>query len=293
MRHQRKRIVMAILIPVLVYALYAGVMYGGQLSILFPGASSRHHAFQGALPPNAALVEIPVSFGKLRAIYLRSPSVATPGPAIIFAHGNFDRARDYAQVFQPLVERGIAVLALEYPGYDGADGRPDANTLGEAASSAYDWLARQPQVDPARIVGMGYSMGGGVIAELSRHRALCALALLSTYTSIADVAHRYGLPSFLARLPYDNVARVRAFAGPVFIEHGRRDRLIPFVSAQILAHAATHATFVALDCGHDTCDFAKTVFASRLPAWLADNGISTQADRRIISAAEPALGATR
>jgi len=264
---------MLFLIPAIAYALYAGGMYAEQMRIFFPGASDQHHAFEGDLPPGTSLVEIPVSFGKVRAIYSAPDGSARSFPAIIYTHGNFDRARDYAGTFRPLAERGIGVLALEFPGYDGADGAPDFATLSEATTAAYDWLAHAPGVDPARIAAMGYSIGGGVIADLSRQRKLRALILISTYTSVGDMAHRYLLPGFLARLPYDTLARVLDFEGPVLVVHGKRDRVIPFAAGQRLAQAAKHGVFLPFDCGHDDCGLAANVFATRLPEWLVANGI--------------------
>src|SRR5262249_9697200 len=125
----------------------------------------------------------------------------------------------------------------------------------------------------ARIAAMGYSIGGGVAADLSRQRKLCALILISTYTSIADMAHRYALPGFLARLPYDTLARVRDFDGPVMVVHGIRDKVVPFAAGQTLTRQARRGTFVQLDCGHDDCGLAVNVFDTRLPDWLEGNGI--------------------
>jgi hypothetical protein len=42
---------------VLLYPLYAGVMFGMQGRILFPASSGKHHAFQEPLPAGGELVE--------------------------------------------------------------------------------------------------------------------------------------------------------------------------------------------------------------------------------------------
>ncbi len=255
-------------IPVAVYALYAGVMYNRQLQFLFPGTTEQHHPFITKLPEGAEEVEVPTSFGKARFVYLHAHG-ATKSPAIIFAHGNFDRATDFVEGLAPLAEHGIAVASLEYPGYDGADGKPSFDSLSEAATVAYDWLAQRPEIDATRMVGVGYSMGGGMIGELSKRRPLAALALLSTYTSIADMANRFALPSVLVRIPFDNAARVAEFKGPVLIQHGRRDTVIPFrYGEKLAAIAGNRGTFLPMDCGHAGCDFAKTIFRSTLYDWL-------------------------
>jgi fermentation-respiration switch protein FrsA (DUF1100 family) len=261
-------------LPLLVlYPIYAGVMFGKQTQILFPASSSAHHAFQTPLPEGGELVEIPASFGKVRAVYWRASDGAERGPALLYVHGNFELIQDSFTLIQPLVKQGISVLQLEFPGYDGADGQPSFAAINEAASSTFDWLARRPEIDSARIVVMGYSIGGGGAAELTRQRAPSALILLSTYTKMEDLAHRYLLPGFLVRYPYDTVARVREFAGPVFVEHGRHDGVIPYAWGRQIAAAAQHGEFVTLECGHADCRFDRSLFAERLPRWLAANGI--------------------
>jgi uncharacterized protein len=254
---------------VLLYPLYGGVMYAKQEAVLFPAASTDHHALQVALPANAELVELPAAFGKVRATFLRAKPDGTPQPAILYLHGNFERIEDSFNLLQPLVAAGVSVLQLEYPGYGGADGEPNHADLAEAADVAYDWLAFQRDVDAQRIVVMGYSIGGGIAAELTARRRVPGLVLLSTYTSMEAIAHRYLLPGFLVRYPYDTLASLRTYSGPVFIEHGRRDKVIPFAMGEALASTAgARGQFVPLDCGHDDCHFDRNLFNERLPAWL-------------------------
>ncbi|HEY0231112.1 MAG TPA: hypothetical protein VGC55_07665 [Dokdonella sp.] len=265
----------------LLYALYVGVMYAKQATILFPGASPQRHAFAGRVPPGAELVELPVSFGKARAIFWRAGSAATPAPAIWFAHGNYETVETSFELVQPLVARGIAVLQLEFPGYDGADGMPTADTIAEAAGATWNWLAQRSDVDATRLVAMGYSVGGGPAAEIAAQRHARALVLLSTYSSLADMANHLWLPGSILDLRYDNVARVRAFDGPVFVEHGRHDEVIPFRFGERTAAARPGIEFLALDCGHADCHFDRSVFAAPLPDWLTASGV-------IASSATPA-----
>jgi pimeloyl-ACP methyl ester carboxylesterase len=255
------------------YPLYAAVMFAAQAQILFPAASSTHHPLSVQLPATGTLVEIPASFGRIRAFYQPARTRAKTAPAIVYTHGNFECMEESFALVHPLAEAGIGVLQLEFPGFCGADGEASFSAIAEAGNLAYDWLARRPEVDASRIVAMGYSVGGGAAGELTRHRPVRALILLSTYTSIVDMAHRYLLPGFLVRYPYDNLRRVREFAGPVFLEHGRRDPVIPFDMGEQLARSRPENEFAALDCGHDDCHFDRSLFASRIPAWLAATGL--------------------
>ena len=267
-RRSRKILAVLIAVPVVLYAIYAGVMYDRQLQFLFPGTTEQHHPYLTRLPPDVEEVEVPASYGNARFVYLHARGAAK-APAVIFAHGNFDRAADFVDGLKALADRGIAVASIEYPGYDGADGKPTFDSLNEAATAVFDELAKRAEIDAARIIGVGYSMGGGIIAELSRRRPLAALVLLSTYTSIADMANRFALPSLLVRIPFDNAARVAEFKGPILIQHGRTDSVIPFAYGEKLV-AASHgrATFLPMDCGHASCDFARTIFHTTLYDWL-------------------------
>jgi pimeloyl-ACP methyl ester carboxylesterase len=258
----------AIILTLLLYSLYAGTMYVKQATILFPAASAHHYPLE-RIPPGAALVEIPVSFGRARAVYWAPTDAKTPGPAIWFAHGNYETIENSFALVQPLVRHGIAILQFEYPGYGGADGVPQFDTIGEAADATWDWLAQRPEVDRTRMVAMGYSLGGGPASELTQHRDVRALILLSTHTSIADAAQHYALPSFLIRFPYDNVARIREFRGAVFVAHGRRDEVIPYAFGERLSKARPGIEFATEDCGHADCGFDQVLFAKRLPDWLA------------------------
>jgi fermentation-respiration switch protein FrsA (DUF1100 family) len=262
----------------LLYPLYAGVMYAKQSAILFPAASEHVHAIGESPPAGAELVEIAAPFGKARAVYWAPRGSDHPAAAVWFAHGNFEAVQNSYALIQPLLEHGIAVLQFEFPGYDGADGTPTYEHINAAAKATFDWLAARPAVDAQRIVVMGYSIGGGAAAELTRSRHPRALVLLSTFSSIADIAHRYLLPSMLVRYPYDNVARLREFSGPVFVEHGRHDEVIPFELGRRLAGARKGVTFLPQDCGHADCAFDRSVFARRLPQWLRDNGILENED---------------
>jgi pimeloyl-ACP methyl ester carboxylesterase len=260
--------------PLLIlYPLYAGVMFGEQEQILFPASSDKHYPLDARLPSTGRLVEVSSSFGKVRMFYQAAAVSSKAQPALVYTHGNFECIQDSFALVRPLVDAGISVLQLEFPGFCGADGDPSFANLVAAANAAYDWLADQPEVDKRGIVAMGYSIGGGVASELTRTRAVRALVLLSTYTSVKDVAHRYLLPGFLVRYPFDNLARLREYTGPAFLEHGKRDPVLPFAMGQELARSKPGSEFVALDCGHDDCHFDRSVFAGRLPAWFAANGI--------------------
>jgi len=244
-------------VVVLAYAAYAAFFYTVQRQLLFPLADAQRHPFRTALAAPAQLVEPPVSFGRARGVFLPSwtPVSSTPAPAILFFHGNGETIDQHLHSFDALRALGLHVFLLELPGYAGADGEPTFDSLVEASTAAYDWLAQHPLVDPARIIALGRSIGGAPAAELSRHRSLAALVLLSTFASTADLAREHHLPGWLVRDPFDTAARVAVFPRAVLLMHGDNDGLIPLAHALKLAAASPRAQLHRESCGHNDCAY--------------------------------------
>jgi uncharacterized protein len=253
-------------------ALYLGwllVLYAGQRGMMFPGAGIQ--AGTVAASPGAEPVAIPASFGLVRGYFLPA---ASPGsaPAVVYFHGNAELAAQNLALLRPLADLGLHVLIVEYPGYAGSDGRPGRDSLDEAARAGFDWLAGRADVDPARIVAMGRSIGAGPAVALAGERPVAALVLLSAFSSLDGFAHRMGAPGFLIRDRWDNAARLRGYRRPLLLFHGRRDRIIPFAHAWALARAAPHARLETLDCGHNDCPYFDPAFIDTLGAFLQQAG---------------------
>lgn len=251
-----------LLLAALAYAGYCAFFYTVQRQLLFPLADGSRHPFRAALTAPAQLVEPAVSFGRARGVFLPGP--AAPAPAVLFFHGNGETVDQHLRSFDALRALGLHVLLVELPGYAGADGAPEFESLVEVSTAAYDWLAQQPLVDPARIVALGRSIGGAPAAELSRHRSLAALVLLSTFASTADLARDHYLPPWLVRDPFDSAARIAEFPHAVLLLHGDNDTLIPPAHALKLAAASPRTQLHRESCGHNDCayfdrDFAKLV----------------------------------
>lgn len=268
-----------VFLPVAAYVLWAGSLFLLQRRLIYP----RHllNPAVGRAAPGAEEVHLEMSGGGGRAWYLPPVRSATspgpvadpattmegrpttergtasraepPAPAVIFAHGNAEAARDWVAPMRVLADQGVAVLLVEYPGYDGVPGTPSQASITRTMQAAFDHLAGRPEVDPRRIVGVGRSLGGGAVAALAGERPLAGLVLQSSFTSVAAFAGRFLLPRALVRDPFDNVAAVSVFEGPVLVMHGRRDQVIPHAHGRRLAEAARQGRLVTWDCGHNDC----------------------------------------
>ncbi|HSX59795.1 MAG TPA: alpha/beta hydrolase [Tahibacter sp.] len=264
-----------LLLAALAYAGYCAFFYTVQRQLLFPLADGVRHPFRAELRAPARLVEPAVSFGRARGVFLPGP--AAPAPALLFFHGNGETVDEHLQSFDALRALGLHVLLVELPGYAGADGQPGFQSLVEVSTAAYDWLAQQPLVDRARIVALGRSIGGAPAAELSRHRPLAALVLLSTFASTADLANDHYLPSWLVRDPFDSAARIAAFPQGVLLMHGDHDTLIPPAHARKLAAASPRTQLHREACGHNDCAYFDRDLARLVGDFLRAQRVLTAA----------------
>jgi fermentation-respiration switch protein FrsA (DUF1100 family) len=177
-----------------------------------------------------------------------------PAPAVIFAHGNAELIDPYARELEPYRRMGVSVLLPEFRGYGRSGGEPSQEGITGDFVRFYDLLAARPDVDRSRIVFHGRSLGGGVVCALAAERPPAALILLSTFTSVADMAYAsFFVPRFLVKDPFDNLAVLEKLDRPVLIVHGRRDDVVPYAHAERLARVAPRATRVSYDCAHNDC----------------------------------------
>jgi len=249
---------------------WTALLYFGQRGVAFPGAGLRSGPTAPPELATAVIIDRVTPAG--HAIFLRSVTAWATAPAILFAHGNAEFAAQNVASFRPWADAGLHVLLVEYPGYDGAPGRPTQATIDALWLAAFDWLAARPEVDARRIVGFGRSLGSGPTAALAARRPLAAVVLQSGFADTVRFAHARLLPGFLVRDRWDNVGALRAFGGPVFASHGRHDAIIPPSHAESLA-ALPNVHLEWQDCGHNDCPLFDAAYRQRALAFLAAAGV--------------------
>lgn len=191
--------------------------------------------------------------GEVESGFLPARAGVAPHPVIIFAHGNGELIDFWVDAFGPLRDAGLAVMLVEYPGYGRSGGRPTQAGITGTMVAAYDHLVGRDDVDAARIVAYGRSVGGAAACALATRRPLAALVLESAFTSTRPLAWRAGVPGFLVLDTWDNLACLRAYPGPVLVLHGERDHIVPVSHARRLADAAGTGEPVLMPCGHNDC----------------------------------------
>src|SRR5204862_125663 len=119
-----------------------------------------------------------------------------------------------------------------------------------------EWIAAQPDLDPARIVVAGGSYGGYMsLAVATHYSARIAGSIdvvgIANFVSFLENTESYrrdlrraeygderdpAIRAFLTRIsPVNNAARIRA---PLFVVHGRNDPRVPYTEAEQIVTAA-------------------------------------------------------
>ncbi|MEM6855867.1 MAG: alpha/beta fold hydrolase, partial [Planctomycetota bacterium] len=160
---KRLRRIAAVLM--VVFLTVTALLYAGQRLLVFPGA---YFPAAGSpdLPAGVEVWTRDTDEGGVEAWIMpgRGATPETPGPAVVFTHGNGETISIWTGEMRWYTERGYTVLLPEYRGYGRSAGRPSQAKIVDDATYFYDRLAARPEVDADRIVFHGRSLGGGVAA---------------------------------------------------------------------------------------------------------------------------------
>jgi fermentation-respiration switch protein FrsA (DUF1100 family) len=268
-----------ILWTLLFYLLYCGFLFLMQRQILFPRylidtpSKNEDHPFMEK-------IWIKTSFGKTEAWFLPPNPInkGEPSPAVIFAHGNGELIDFWPDELKRFNHFGIGVMLVEYPGYGRSEGTPSQKSITETFNNAYDILIERKDVDPAKIILFGRSLGGGAVCTLAAKRPSAALILMSTFTSARSFAKKYFTPGFLVRDPFNNLAAVRNYPEPVLVFHGKFDDVIPYSHGMALYKSAPHAAMITYESGHNDCPPDWEMFWRDLETFLNASEIITSVE---------------
>ncbi len=223
-------------------------------SILFPVGQISSPERQRPRPADAERWSHPIPEGEVEAWYLPPIAGGTssePVPVVLFAHGNGELIDDWPHALEPYRRLGLGLLLPEFRGYGRSAGQPTEKTIQEDMLWFHDRLVEREDIDSARLVYHGRSLGGGVVAALARQRPPLCMILESTFTSVPDMASRLGVPKALIRDRFDTRSVLEILDRPTLLMHGRRDQIIPYGHAERLAQAARQPRLVSFEGGHN------------------------------------------
>lgn len=263
-------------VAVLAYGASGCLLYTKQGDMLFPRQYTNLRP-NTTPPAGAEAVWVTLGDGARIEGWFAPGTGATaenPGAAIIYCHGNAELIDDNTDYLRAYAQRGLSVLLIEYPGYGRSQGEPSQASITDAGTRFYDLFAARPEVDPARIVIHGKSLGGGAAAQIADKRSAAALILESTFTSVASFASDYYMPELLVRHPFRTDAVLKSFTKPVLIFHGTEDEIIPVSHGRALAAIRPDATFIESPGGHNDYPRNRAAYWASIDGFLTEHGIT-------------------
>ncbi|MAG58327.1 MAG: hypothetical protein CMJ83_18730 [Planctomycetes bacterium] len=227
-------------VGVFVYLVLCVALYFAQEKLLFyPTDVSIEELRRRATTPAVSIVEFACDGQTLRGLLVK-PEAEGPTPLLIYFGGNAERVTNRIHPLAWQVKRGWSVAVVSYRGYDASTGEPSADALLADALAVYDHLSARDDVDRARIVVRGQSLGTGIAVHVARRRPVAGVILLASYDRLSEGAsgHYPWLPlGLLLRheiAPVDDAPGIRT---PLLAFHGDRDRTIPIIRGRALKDA--------------------------------------------------------
>lgn len=250
---------------VLIYLGVGLVIYFLQTKLVFGGAATQGQR-DARLYPSKRYELIPLRardgrkimalFGKALNGNGSDLSPAEVRPTILFFYGNGACLAYCTDIFDHLRRTGSNVIVVDYEGYGMSEGKPSERGCYAAADAAYDYLLTRKDVDSARLIAAGWSLGGGVAIDLASRRPVSGVITFNAFTSLPAAAHGFVpyLPvSLMIRYRFDNLKKVKSLKCPMLIVHGARDDLIaPEMSGELARAAGGHVEQITIaGAGHN------------------------------------------
>lgn len=160
---------------------------------------------------------------------------------LLFAHGNGGNISHRVDIAAKFYRQRFSVFLFDYRGYGKSKGVPTEKGTYKDAEGALKYLNKELQIPLSRIVPIGESLGGGIVAELSTHYNFRAVILISSATNLFDVmSHLYPGHPVNERFVgiYDSSAKISKVHSRMLIIHGDADELVPFKQGKELFRRA-------------------------------------------------------
>lgn len=164
-----------------------------------------------------------------------------PSAVLLWCHGNAGNIIHRLENLIALYEIGVSVFLFDYRGYGRSEGIPSESGLYQDAHAAYRYLTDVRQVDPARLVIFGRSLGAAVAGQLASDQKIAGLILESAFPSVAAMAKEQfnGLPAhWLLSSRFSLIEHLPSIRVPILMIHGDQDTIVPFSLGEQVFRAA-------------------------------------------------------
>ncbi|MFB6259845.1 MAG: alpha/beta hydrolase [Thiohalorhabdaceae bacterium] len=182
------------------------------------------------------------------------PAAAERG-VVAFFHGNAGNIGHRLETLRLLNDLGLATLIIDYRGYGRSEGQPSEAGTYRDADAVWHHLTEERDIDPARIVLFGRSLGAAIAARLAARHTPGALVLESPFTSVPELAaeiYPYLPVRWLSRYRYATADYAARAGCPLLVIHSSDDDIVPIAHGRaVYQHAAGPKRFLELTGGHN------------------------------------------
>ena len=158
---------------------------------------------------------------------------------VLHCHGNGENIAQVGSFSTKLFSEVLKanVFTFDYRGYGKSEGTPTEAGVKQDADAALAWLCEQDKVQPADVIIVGHSLGGGLACYLAKKHGCKALILQRTFSSLPDAAARkyWMFPvRLIMRNQMNSAEAIKSCDVPLFQSHGDKDSLVPIDLARKL-----------------------------------------------------------
>jgi esterase/lipase len=149
--------------------------------------------------------------------------------AAIFLHGSRSNLSNCMEQIESMLDFGYRIYAPEYPGFNDPKEEPSEDGCYRAAHETIQQVLEDGYTS---IDVFGYSMGSLSATWLANQYPINRLILIAAFTSFRQLVRDIGLfteevlNKHLSVEQCNNINRISSYMGPLFIFHGKQDKVI-------------------------------------------------------------------
>jgi pimeloyl-ACP methyl ester carboxylesterase len=151
---------------------------------------------------------------------------------IVFFHGNGAIINDFEFIVKTFYKKGYSTLLVEYPGYGlSYNYKTSEGRIYSDCKKMINYVKAKYNFNTIDTYFFGWSLGSGVATEMMKDKLGSKMLIVSSFTSVPDVAHQKFikvLTYFFITDRFSNKQKAKLIMEPVLLIHGTKDRFIPY-----------------------------------------------------------------
>jgi alpha-beta hydrolase superfamily lysophospholipase len=179
------------------------------------------------------------------------PAQGTAKGTVVHMHGNAQNLTSHVDFVAWLPAQGFSVFVFDYRGYGESAGGPSRQGVFEDACAALEYVRSRPDVDPARLLVFGQSLGGAIVtaalgeAGTQGVRGVAVDSTFGSYIAMGNAAIggtflTYPLAWLLLSDEHAPEYSIAAIAPvPILFLHATHDPVVPLAQGRRLFEAAS------------------------------------------------------